>query len=75
MREEDLVEEYVSSVRQEGFEGVPTVPKAAVQMEAEDVGPQFEGIGIRSDRLLFRVCQAYEVGAGALIWVYEGAFV
>jgi hypothetical protein len=44
-------------------------------MEAEDVGPQFEGIGIRSDRLLFWVCQACEVGAGALTWVYEGVFV
>ena len=44
-------------------------------MEAEDVGPQFEGIGIRSDHLLFWVCQACEVGAGALIWVHEGVFV
>jgi hypothetical protein len=68
------VGEYVSSVRQGGFERVPTVPKAAVQMEAEDALPKFEGIEIRSDRLLFRVCQAHELGTGALIWVYEGAF-
>jgi hypothetical protein len=65
----------VSSVRQGGFEGFLRSPRLQFRMEAEDARRWFEGIGIRSDRLLFRVCQAYELGTGALIWVYEGAFV
>ena len=42
MREEDLVEEYVSSVHQGGFEGFLR-SEAAAQIQAKVVGPQFEG--------------------------------
>ena len=57
----------MSSVRQGGFEGFLPSPRLQFRYRQKFVGPSLRVL----DHLLFRVCQTYELGAGALIWVYE----
>lgn len=70
MPEEDLVEEYVSSVRQGGFEAFLPSPRLQFRYRQKLLVPSLRVL--ESGRIsYFSGFVKHDLGAGALIWVYE----